>query len=363
MTTTPKSGTHFFSILLVIAIVHLAASPLATAEKSDQPAFKVGYRVLELPNPNDDEGQPLAVAVWYPTSEQPKTYNYGGPTNGSVALDGAPNIDDGLFPLLVFSHGYGGSGLSSVFLTEALAARGWIVACPDHHDKYSAVRISGERDEDFSRIGLFRHAKEISASGPEDRAKYLYRLNEIKLTLNSMIDSAIFGPLIDRERIAVGGHSFGGYTSLGLSGPIKEYYDPRIKALLLFSTGAGGYLYTEEELRRVHIPSMLLIGEKEKEQRRGEKTIAELSAKIFNNVAPPKYFLTVKGGDHLSFNNRFNDRLVSKLMSGSDEEFEVIRRYSIAFLETYGAQKDGFRNQLNHKDPALAEFKEYLKSE
>jgi len=32
--------------------------------------------------------------------------------------------------------------------------------------------------------------------------------------------------IIDTNRIAVGGHSFGGFTSLALYGTIREYYNP-----------------------------------------------------------------------------------------------------------------------------------------
>jgi hypothetical protein len=62
----------------------------------------------------------------------------------------------------------------------------------------------------------------------------------------------------------------------------------------LFSTGAGGYLFSEDELNAVRIPSMLFMGEREGDQSRGSKTMSELSAKIYRHVSPPKYFLEVK---------------------------------------------------------------------
>ena len=132
---------------------------------------------------------------------------------------------------MVFSHGYGGGGLGAVFFTEALAARGWIVAAPDHHDRHSAVRIRTGR-QDFDRAGLLRHAREIAGSGPDDRGPYLYRLDEMKVALDGMVESKLFGKIIDRGKIAVGGHSFGGFTSLGLCGTIPERRDARIKAVL-----------------------------------------------------------------------------------------------------------------------------------
>jgi len=321
-----------------------------------QPLFHVGYQVYDLTYQKGGQTQTLTVAVWYPTAARPKLHNYGGPTSGKVAVDAPPRAEGGPYPLLVFSHGYGGSGLASVFFTEALAARGWIVACPDHHDSFSAVRIRSGQKKHFNRIGFLRDVKEIAASGPDDRGKYLYRLDELRLALDGMLASGRFGKLIDENRIAVGGHSFGGFTALGLCGTIRERRDPRIKALLLFSTGAGGYLFREDELADVRIPSMLIMGEREEKQRRGSRTMSELSARIFRNVASPKYFLEVKGASHFSFNNRFSDHRWSRLLSGSEEQFEIIRRYSIAFLEKYVAGRNDPGQVLELDDPLLVRY-------
>ena len=344
-------------IFLVFGILSCASVEGSDARgETPQPLFNVGYQVLDFKHQKDGQEQTLTVAVWYPTAAQPKSHNYGGPASGNVAVDAAPHAQSGPYPLLVFSHGYGGGGLGAVFFTEALAARGWIVACPDHHDKHSAVRIRTGQEKDFDRLGLLRHAKEIAASGPGDRGKYLYRLDEMRLVLDGMLTSDPFGKLIDRDRVAVGGHSFGGFTALGLSGTIEERHDPRIKAVLLFSTGAGGYLFREDELAAVRIPSMLFMGEREEDQLRGSETMSGLSAKIYGNVSSPKYFLEVKGASHFSFNNRFADNFRTRLLSGTEEQFEVIRRYSIAFLEKHVAGRKDSGHVLERGDPLLTRY-------
>lgn len=341
-----------FMVSLVMVFGGLTSSISDAAETSARPLFNVGYQVLDLTNPKAGY-QTLTVAVWYPTAAQPAKHTYGGPTKGTVAVNGEPLAGRGPYPLLVFSHGYGGGGLGSVFFTEALAARGWIVVCPDHLDRHSAVRIRTGQVKNFDRLGLIRHGKEIADSSPADRSKYLYRLDEMKLALDGILTSRQFSSLIDKDRIAVGGHSFGGFTALGLSGAVRERHDPRVKAVLLFSTGAGGYLFREDELAAVRIPSMLFMGEREREQTRGSHTMAELSARIYRNMPSPKYFLEIKDGSHFSFNNTFSDTWLARRMSGSEEQFEVIRRYAIAFLEWHVAGKKDAARILEQSDPML----------
>jgi predicted dienelactone hydrolase len=347
---------RLLGLFFVFVILSCLSAAPEVSGGEPRPLFNVGYQILDLKYQKDGQAETLTVAVWYPTTAEPKPHIYGGPTKGNVALGAAPRAEGGPYPFLVFSHGYGGSGLSAAFFTEALAARGWIVACPDHHDKHSAVRIRTGQERDFDRLGFFRDARVIAASGPGDRDKYLYRLDEMKIVLDGMLTSGQFGKLIDGDRVAVAGHSLGGFTALGVSGTVKERHDRRIKAVLLFSTGTGGSLFREEELAAVRIPSMLFMGEREEKQLRGSKTMRELSDRIFRNASPPKYFLEVKGASHFSFNNRFAESPMTMLLSGTEEQFEVIRRYSIAFLEKHveGRQESG--HVLERGDPLLTRY-------
>ena len=318
--------------------------------------FHVGYRILDLKYQVSEKERIITIAVWYPTVTPPKSLIYGGPTKGNIALDAEPCVEGGPYPLLVFSHGYGGSGLSSVFLTEPLAARGWIVVAPDHHDRHMAVRIRSGGIADFDSPGLLRYAQEITRSGPDDREAYLYRLDEMELVLDRILESEPFGKLIDREKITVGGHSFGGFTALGLCGTIEERRVDRIKAVLLFSTGAGGYLFRESELAAVKVPSMYFLGECEKDQKRGSQTMADLADKVYLNLPPPKYLLEIRGANHFSFNNCFNNRAAHLSLCGAEEQFGLIRRYSIAFLEKHGAGKKDVSSVLEQQDPLLTRY-------
>lgn len=349
--------THFVfhNLLFACILAFTLAAPVSNALSAEDPMRgpnNVGYRVIDIPYQKDGNDDVLTVAVWYPTAAEPKPHTYSGKTKGLVAVDAPPLAAKDPYPLLVYSHGYGGSGLSAVFLTETLASRGWVVAAPDHHDPHSASRIRTGPQKNFDRMGFLKHVRKITASGSEDRSKYLYRLDELKLALDRMLAPATMGGIIDKDRVAVGGHSFGGFTALGLCGTIPERQDRRIRSLLLFSTGAAGYLYREEELRSVRIPSLLFLGEKERNQKRGKKTMAELAERVYRAVSPPKYLLEVKGANHFSFNNRLTDTLFSAFFGGDEERFAVIRSRSIAFLErSFAGRKTDVK--IGRPDPLL----------
>ena len=84
--------------------------------------------------------------------------------------------------------------------------------------------------------------------------------------------------------------------------------------------------------------------------------MADLSAKIYANVSTPKYFLEVKKASHFSFNNRFTNKLGARLLSGTEKQFALIRRYSIAFLDKYVAGSASSDHALQRGDPLLTRY-------
>ncbi len=71
---------------------------------------------------------------------------------------------------------------------------------------------------------------------------------------------------------------------------------------------------------------------------------------------PPKYFLEIKDANHFSFNNRFTHRRSARRLSGTEEQFEVIRKYSIAFLEKHVARKVNQDTILEQQDALLTRY-------
>ncbi len=337
----------------------VAVAPPAQPTVPVAKKYNVGYTVaafLMQPAIGRTDTQ-ITVAVWFPTTTPPQRYHYGGPTHGQVAVDGVPCRNEGPFPLFVFSHGFGGSGNSISYLAEALAARGWVVAAPDHHDAVSAARVRQWELRPFDRAAFRREANEIQNSGPESRAVHVWRVGELQTVIDGMLGAEQFRALCDPRRVAVGGHSFGGFTALGLCGALPGQLDRRIRALLLLSTGAGGYLFRREELQDVAVPTMIMLGERERETRRGTTSMEELAIKVFTSIRAEKYLLVLAGANHFAFNTCLTDgRLASWFLAGSPEQFALINAYAIAFLDRHVSGAGDPRNVLGKQDPGVTSY-------
>jgi predicted dienelactone hydrolase len=191
----------------------------AVADPSAPGPWQVGVRTVQLLDPA--RNRTLPVDVWYPvapgdTSGGDNTYELLG---GFVALDSPARRDatpapGGPYALVVFSHGYGGIRFQSFFLTEHLASHGLVVVAPDH---------PGNTLLDFGQLGDDAATAQSAMDRPLDVA--------------FVADRAVAGELgvalpIDPARIAITGHSFGGWTSLEAA-----RRDPRFGVVLPLAPG------------------------------------------------------------------------------------------------------------------------------
>ena len=86
----------------------------------------VGFETASAPVPGD---KPLAVTIWYPTDAAERQTPLGLYTQS--AASGAAPAGRG-HPLVVISHGTGGSNIDHYDTARALVAAGFVVAAPTH---------------------------------------------------------------------------------------------------------------------------------------------------------------------------------------------------------------------------------------
>jgi predicted dienelactone hydrolase len=286
----------------------------------------------------------LRAAVWYPTKGSESRFQYAIPLATALAED-APVADCGLYPLVVYSHGFGGCGTISVFFTEALARAGYIVVAPDHMDSKCKV------DQPFS--GSFFQRAEEPFQRPEKWSpdNYQNRADDIRRILDEMPRDPHFGRHIDRNHMGAAGHSLGGYTIAGLTGGWSSWRDGRLKAALLMSPYVAPFV-SKGTLASLNIPVMYQGGTRDF----GITPVVKRPGGAYDSTNPPKFFIELKGAGHLAWSNKICGEYGSvPACIAESATARTINEYGIAFFECY--LKGKTEAILERSNPELADYR------
>jgi predicted dienelactone hydrolase len=189
------------------------SSPTGAAAYGAHGPFAVGYRRLEAPAPAG--GAPLVVKAWHPAqnaarADETITYDVALKFQGWEALSpavahghalaGAPvDGSGGPYPIVLFSHGFALAPEWYATLVERYASHGFVVLAPEHgeSDWFAAANATFDR--------------------PRDVARTLDLAAALAAPASALAGGELAGRL-DLSRVAVVGHSYGGYTALAAAG-------------------------------------------------------------------------------------------------------------------------------------------------
>lgn len=159
--------------------------------------YRVGYRSTSFSYaPRDGSAaRTLRLVAWYPTlATTGDEVLYAGLLPAPGVLGDAPPAGLAKVPMVVFSHGNSSFAEQSYFLTEFLATYGFLVLAPDHTNNTFGETVPAEilhwRPDDIRAV--IDYAEALPDADP----------------LATLVGG----------RIAVVGHSFGGYTALAVGG-------------------------------------------------------------------------------------------------------------------------------------------------
>jgi predicted dienelactone hydrolase len=299
-------------------------------------SYNVGYRIAHYSD--------VKAAVWYPTATAEQSYAYSPDISSSIAKDGQLLEGCGKFPLIIFSHGLTGCGTQSIFFTETLARNGYIVVAPDHKDALQCS-VDGSHPTVVA-------AKEPAIMDPIswNDASYQSRRDDIEKVLNGVLQDSLLKAIIDTNHIGIAGHSLGGYTALAMVGGWPSWKDPRFKAALLLSPYSLPFsIYNT--LMYVNVPLMY-------QGAQGDTYITpslEGKAGAYAQSNPPKYFVKLFNGDHLTWTNAIcaNIPTITDCLQ-TKREAKLIDAYGIAFFDNYLKGKP--QTLLTTDNNALASF-------
>ena len=154
-------------------------------------------------------------------------------------------------PVVLFSHGLGGSRESSKFLGERWAARGYLVVFVQHPGSDEFVWKNAPPAE---RMEALRKAASLE--------NFFLRVGDIRAVLDQLQAWNKNGPLANRmdlTRIGMSGHSFGAVTTQAVTGETfvmsgTELTDPRIRAAVIMSPSTPKSETAERAFGDVKIP-------------------------------------------------------------------------------------------------------------
>ena len=202
--------TRFFRPVLWLSLAAISP-PTAQAGPPKTITYKVGLenRQYTPPEPYDWRGaktHALVTAIWYPAEpsavEKEQWIGSSSAPFGFAgkAAPGAPvTLAPAKLPLILLSHGFGGSSFMMAWLGTALASHGYIAAAVNHPGNNAL--------EDYTLPG---------------GTLWWERAADLTAVLDQLLADSTFGPRIDTKRIGAAGFSLGGFTVIEIAGGIGE---------------------------------------------------------------------------------------------------------------------------------------------
>jgi predicted dienelactone hydrolase len=297
----------FTAVCLAAALAAPAAradSPIP-APAASVPAEPVGvpFSTMDFDWRDDARGRSVPVRLYLPDGAQA-----GKPV-----------------PLVVFSHGIGGSRMGYSYLGRYWASQGYASLHLQHVGSDRNLWVGNP----FGLVGRLHDA----AQDKEAIARVL--------DLHFALDQLLAGPLaarVDANRIVAAGHSYGANTTLLAAGAQVEragqkldFRDPRIKAAIILSAPP---FYGESDpakiLAGITVPTLHVTATEDVIRIPGYYSGANDRVAVFDATGSPRKALAVfSGGSH----SMFTDRSGTGGMALNPKVKEATRALSLAFLK------------------------------
>jgi predicted dienelactone hydrolase len=233
-------------------------------------------------------------------------------------------------PVILFSHGLGGTRTGSTFLGEHWAARGYVAVFLQH---------PGSDDSVWKNEPLGQRMPAMNQAASVDN--FLLRVHDVTAVLNQLEiwNTAKTNQLagrLDLKKVGMSGHSFGAVTTEAVSGeslPVEgqSFTDPRIRAAIAFSPSSPKTGSAAKAFGAVKIPWMLMTGTRDVAPI-GDQDVASRLAVYPALHSAPKYEVVLYNAEHSVFTDR---ALPGDREPRNPNHHRVILALSTAFWDAY----------------------------
>lgn len=246
----------------------------------------------------------VELEVWYPAAAEHAGHDTAPAQQDRYSIFGAGLVAQdavrdaapaaGAFPLVVFSHGMAGHRRQSTFFCSHLASHGYVVVSPDH---------GGNTITDLIALALRVREHEIATNiEPLIQGYVSDRPRDVALILDGIESGTLATPArVDSSRIAISGHSFGGFTAL-----VVAARDARVRAVLALAPAGGAGPLASPALSNAltldfqgrTVDTLYLALERD--------TLLPLSGirQLAARTPPPVRMFTLPAADHMHFCDR-----------------------------------------------------------
>jgi predicted dienelactone hydrolase len=249
-------------------------------------------------------------------------------------------------PVILFSHGLGGSRAGSVFLGEHWAARGYVAVFLQHPGSDDSVWKDEPRQQ---RMRAMNQATSLD--------NFLLRVQDVPAVLNQLeiwnaAKTNCLAGRLDLKKVGMSGHSFGAVTTEAVSGetmPVggQQFTDPRIRAAIAFSPSSPKAGSAAKAFGAVKIPWLLMTGTKDVAPI-GDTDVASRLAVYPALHGMPKYEVVLYNAEHSVFTDR---ALPGDREPRNPNHHRVILALSTAFWDAYLRGDAGALAWLNGPGP------------
>jgi len=329
-------------LLFLLALVLFSHGAGASSADPAAPGPHAIEEVLQAWH--DDSRQrtlPLRIVV-----PRPKP---GPSATGEADTDGAYRL-----PVILFSHGLGGSRDAGRAWGEHWASHGYLVIHLQHPGSDSAI-WQGAGD----RAAMVRGLRAAMSA-----TQFVARIEDVKFVLDALsrrVKAA--DPVVGRadlSRIGMSGHSFGAVTTQALAGErfgpaAGRLAEPRIRASAAFSPSGGRDTSIAGESGRfsdIRQPFLSLTGSLDITPASNE-TAQSRQWPFERMPGPDKYLLVLDGADHATFGGQAATRQLRRARTGSparagadDAAYTSIKAASLMFWNAHLKGDDRARDWL-----------------
>lgn len=246
-------------------------------------------------------------------------------------------------PVILVSHGIGGSKTTGNWVGKFLATHGYICVFMTHYGSdTSLLDLGAGFAENIKRLQKAVNAESI-INRPLDVTKVIDSLGQIQ-------KNAALNGRMDLNSIGVTGHSFGAFTTMAVSGAFSEQFnqiagktvrDGRPNAFLAMSPqGVRRNVSAERTFAGVKRPTMIMTGSRDVDPIMPAQTAESRMDAYKHMPAGDKYALWIEGAQHHTFGDGRGAQVIDPFMR------KITKIAMLAFWDAYLKNDEAARDFL-----------------